>query len=71
MNSDWTKRFEPDGHTVVLYRFDEGEGNEAHDATGDPQLTLRAKDGRDAGRRRATLSRQNTTEPRGTNGQSR
>ena len=42
MNSDWTKPFEPDEHTVVLYHFDEGEGNEAHDACGDPELTLRA-----------------------------
>ena len=45
MDSDWAKRFEPDEHTVVLYRFDEGEGNEAHEASGDPELTLRAKEG--------------------------
>ena len=24
MSSDWTGRFEPDRHTVALYRFDEG-----------------------------------------------
>ena len=34
--------FEPDGQTVVLYHFDEGSGNLAHDALGDPSLTLRA-----------------------------
>lgn len=34
--------FEADEHTVVLYHFDEGEGNETRDACGDPQLTLRA-----------------------------
>lgn len=34
--------FKPDNHTVVLYRFDEGTGNETADACGDPQLTLRA-----------------------------
>ena len=45
MSSDWTKPFEPDEHTVVLYHFDEGEGNEAHDACGDPELTLRAYKG--------------------------
>ena len=42
MNSDWTRPFEPDEHTVVLYHFDEGEGDQAHDACGDPELTLRA-----------------------------
>jgi hypothetical protein len=42
MNSDWIKPFEPDEHTVVLYRLDEGEGNEAHDACGDAALTLRS-----------------------------
>ena len=42
MSSDWTGPFEPDGHTVALYHFDEGEGNEAHDACGDPELTLRS-----------------------------
>ena len=40
--SDWTKPFTPDEHTVVLYHFDEGRGNETHDAGGDPALTLRA-----------------------------
>ena len=34
--------FEPDEHTVVLYHFDEGEGNETSDACGDRELTLRA-----------------------------
>ncbi len=34
--------FEPDEHTVVLFHFDEGEGNETSDACGDRQLTLRA-----------------------------
>ena len=42
MSSDWTRPFEPDGHTVALYHFDEGEGDEAHDACGDPDLTLRS-----------------------------
>ena len=42
MSSDWTGRFEPDRHTVALYRFDEGDGCEAHDACGDAALTLRA-----------------------------
>ena len=42
MSSDWTRPFEPDEHTVALYHFDEGEGSEAHDACGDPELTLRA-----------------------------
>ena len=42
MNDDWRKPFEPDEHTVALYHFDEGEGDEAHDACGDPELTLRA-----------------------------
>ena len=40
--SDWKKPFRPDRHTVVLYHFDEGQGNEAHDACGDRALTLRA-----------------------------
>jgi len=40
--SDWTKPFTPDEHTVVLYHFDEGQGNEALDACGDEALTLRA-----------------------------
>lgn len=34
--------FEPDDHTVALYHFDEDEGNEASDACGDLELTLRA-----------------------------
>ena len=34
--------FEPDDQTVVLYHFDEGEGNETLDACGDTRLTLRA-----------------------------
>ena len=41
--SDWRKPFRPDEHTVVLYHFDEGQGNETHDACGDPALTLRAQ----------------------------
>ena len=40
--SDWEKPFRPDGHTVVLYHFDEGQGNDAYDACGDAALTLRA-----------------------------
>ncbi len=42
MSSDWTGPFEPDEHTVALYHFDEGSGDQAHDACGDPALTLRA-----------------------------
>ena len=42
MSDDFSKPFDPDEHTVSLYHFDEGEGNEAHDACGDPALTLRA-----------------------------
>ena len=42
MNDDWREPFEPDEHTVALYHFDEGQGDEAHDACGDPELTLRA-----------------------------
>ncbi len=42
MSTDWTRPFEPDEHTVALYHFDEGEGDQAHDACGDPALTLRA-----------------------------
>jgi len=38
----WQRPFTPDDHTVVLYHFDEGEGNQAHDAMGDPKLTLTA-----------------------------
>lgn len=37
------ERTEPDGDTIALWRFDEGRGNEAHDACGDRSLTLRAK----------------------------
>ncbi len=40
--SDWKEPFRPDPHTVVLYHFDEGKGNEALDACGDEALTLRA-----------------------------
>ena len=36
MSCDWTRPFEPDEHTVALYHFDEGAGDEAHDACGDP-----------------------------------
>ena len=36
--------FAPDEYTVALYHFDEGEGNAAHDAGGDPELTLQAKE---------------------------
>ena len=42
MNDDWREPFEPDEHTIALYHFDEGSGDEAHDACGDPALTLRA-----------------------------
>ena len=41
-DDSWRRPFQPDEHTVVLYHFDEGEGNEAHDATGDRKLTLKA-----------------------------
>ncbi|UUO04535.1 putative Ig domain-containing protein [Blastopirellula sp. J2-11] len=34
--------FQPDEHTIALYHFDEGEGNETHDAMGDQELTLHA-----------------------------
>ena len=37
------RRLDADADTVALWRFDEGQGNEAHDACGDPSLTLRAK----------------------------
>ncbi|MFN0052290.1 MAG: hypothetical protein ACKV0T_08860, partial [Planctomycetales bacterium] len=40
--SDWSKPFQADEHTIVLYHFDEGDGNTAHDALGDPALTLQA-----------------------------
>jgi len=42
--SDWRKPFRPDEHTVVLYHFDEGKGNETYDACGDGALTLRAEE---------------------------
>jgi hypothetical protein len=42
--SDWATPFTPDEHTVVLYHFDEGHGNETHDACGDRELTLRPKE---------------------------
>ena len=32
--------FEPDKHTVSPYHFDEGTGELARDACGDPELTL-------------------------------
>ena len=41
-DASWQKPFQPDKHTVALYHFDEGVGNEAYDAMGDPELTLRA-----------------------------
>jgi hypothetical protein len=41
-DDSWQRPFEPDDHTVVLYHFDEGTGNETHDALGDRSLTLRA-----------------------------
>lgn len=41
-DDSWQRPFEPDDHTVVLYHFDEGAGNETHDALGDKSLTLRA-----------------------------
>ncbi len=34
--------FRPDAHTVVLYHFDEGQGEDAHDTMGDPALTLKS-----------------------------
>ncbi|MEE3368333.1 MAG: putative Ig domain-containing protein [Planctomycetota bacterium] len=39
---DWRRPFAPDGATVVLYHFDEGVGDQTHDALGDKALTLRA-----------------------------
>ena len=39
---DFTQPFEPDPNTVVLYHFDEGQGDKTRDALGDPELTLRA-----------------------------
>ena len=41
-DDSWRQPFEPDEHTVVLYHFDEGAGNETYDACGDKSLTLRA-----------------------------
>lgn len=41
-DDSWRRPFEPDEDTVVLYHFDEGTGNETHDALGDNSLTLRA-----------------------------
>ena len=38
----WRQPFKPDKHTIVLYHFDEGNGNETHDALGDDSLTLHA-----------------------------
>ena len=35
--------FEPDKYTVALYHFDEGTGDLARDACGDPALTLQAR----------------------------
>ena len=43
-DDSWRRPFEPDEHTVVLYHFDEGAGNETHDACGDRALTLRARE---------------------------
>jgi hypothetical protein len=44
INCTWKAPFVPDDYTVALYHFDEGRGGEAHDACGDPALTLRAKE---------------------------
>jgi len=41
-SDDFSKPFEPDEHTVVLYHFDEGKGEQSYDACGDTALTLRA-----------------------------
>ena len=38
----WRRPLKPDDQTVVLYHFDEGAGNQAHDAMGDKALTLHA-----------------------------
>ncbi|MFP4029228.1 MAG: hypothetical protein ACLFWL_15685 [Candidatus Brocadiia bacterium] len=43
MNKDTLPSHHNDEETVALYHFDEGSGNEAHSACGDPALTLRAK----------------------------
>ncbi len=42
-DEEWTHPLTPDEHTVALYHFDEGSGNETRDALGDHELTLRAK----------------------------
>ncbi len=39
---DFRRPFQSDDDTVVLYHFDEGQGDETHDACGDPTLALRA-----------------------------
>lgn len=44
MKDTWRTPFTPDEYTVALYHFDEGQGCEAHDACGDPALTLRARE---------------------------
>jgi len=41
--SDWSKPFVMDEFTEVLYHFDEGRGNEASSACGDPELVLRTR----------------------------
>ena len=41
-DNSWRRPFDPDEDTVVLYHFDEGAGDETHDALGDKSLTLRA-----------------------------
>ena len=41
-DDSWRRPFKPDKQTIVLYHFDEGAGNQAHDAMGDKALTLRA-----------------------------
>ena len=41
-SADFSRPFEPDEHTVVLYHFDEGKGEQSYDACGDTALTLRA-----------------------------
>jgi hypothetical protein len=43
MAIDIATRFSPDEHTVALYRFDEGQGDQAHDACGDAALTLKSR----------------------------
>ena len=41
----WRHPFEPDNNAVALFHFDEGAGDETHDAPGDKALTLRANNG--------------------------